>query len=402
MTNRKRDAAISSLVEAYLQVRCDQTPDPGTLPLATASFGTREVEEAIAALLEGQLTMGKRVQAFEKAWAESVGVRHAIMVNSGSSALLAGWTALVQSGLLARGTEVLVPAVGWSTSLFTVAQAGLSPVLIDVDAETLCVEGDYDRPLLAIHLLGNPSRATSPLLVEDAAAAHGAMVGTQKVGSRGIFGAFSFFFSHHLTTGEGGMVTTDDDALADACKSVRAHGWIRGRSDRDHWVADHPHLDDRFLFANPGYNLRPLEIAGAFGVHQVPRLEEFVSTRRENHQAWCARIQSMGLPLRVYPEVPGTRHAGFGFPILLDESASKRREQVCMELEQKGIATRPISGANLSRQPAFATMQNVRTEGPLPVANAVMERGFFVGQSHAFGSAQLDHLASALAAIVGG
>lgn len=396
-----RDADIQALLDRWLDQDAIGVPDTG-LPLAVAPYGREEVAEAIAMLLEGRLTMGPRVRAFEEAWAAEVGVPHAVAVNSGSSALLVMLSALVATGRLEPGDEVIVPAVGWSTSLFSVAQAGLRPVLVDVAADTLCLEGSYDRPVLALHMLGCPSRATGPMVIEDACGAHGARIGDRSVGSIGICGAFSFFFSHHLTTAEGGAVTTADAELADACRAVRAHGWVRERSDRAAVEDRYSDIDPRFLFVVPGYNLRPTELAGAFGIHQVPRLQAFVDQRNRNHAAWCARIDALGLPLRVFPEPAGTRHAGFAFPMLLDRDSPLDRAELCRRLEARGIQTRPISGSNLARQPAFAMVPGARVEGALPVADAVHERGLFVGNSHAFDDRHGQRLADALQAAFAG
>ncbi len=385
---------VRALVSRYLDIATDCPVD--RLPLALPPFGAEEVEAAIHTLLGGWLTMGKQCAAFEKAWAAEVGVRHAICVNSGSSALLVMLGALIETEVLSRGDEVILPAVGWSTSLFSVAQMGLVPVLKDVDPDSLCLEGSHDRPVLALHLLGCPSRATGPVVIEDACAAHGARIGDKAVGSVGVAGAFSFFFSHHLSTVEGGMVTTDDPGVANAARSIRAHGWIRERSDALELADAHPDIDPRFLFVSAGMNVRPTEITGAFGVQQVPKLERFVQRRRANHAEWCTAIDALGLPLRVFPELPGTRHAAFAFPMLLDSDAPLGRTELCDQLESRGVDTRPISGSNLARQPAFAQVPGARVEGPLPVADAVHERGFFVGQSHGFGPAQLRLLVDAL------
>ena len=228
------------------------------------------------------------------------------------------------------------PAVGWSTS-FSIVQAGQTPVLVDVDPDTLCIEGERDRPILALHLLGCPSSATAPLIIEDACGAHGAMLGSNRVGSLGVAGAFSFFFSHHISTIEGGMITTDRQDIKDAARSIRAHGWIRERSDRQQWIADHPTIDPRFMFALPGYNLRMTEISGAFGIHQVPRLDGYVAQRRQNHANWCERIQQLGLPLRVFPEPEGVSHAAFAFPMLLDEDSPMSRTELCHFLNRNGF-----------------------------------------------------------------
>ncbi len=388
---------ISRLIEKYADFDPDRLHDASLgLPLAVPSFGAAEIGEAISALLSGWVTMGKRVSAFEDAWARQVGTTEAIAVNSGSSALLVMLTALIAEGHLRRGDEVLVPAVGWSTSLFSVVQAGLTAVIVDIDPDSLCIEGKRDRPALALHMLGCPSRVTAPLIIEDACGAHGAMVGNKPVGSLGIAAAFSFFFSHHITTGEGGAVTTSDPALADAARSIRAHGWTRERTDAAAQAAARPDIDPRFLFVTPGYNLRMTDLAGAFGMHQVGRLDAFVARRRANHIDWCARIDALGLPLRTFPELPGTRHAAFAFPLLLSEDCPLTRTQLCAHLEAAGISTRPISGSNLARQPAFKQLVGVRVEGELPVADAVHERGLFVGQSHAFGTDHGTLLASAL------
>ena len=387
---------VAALVARHLDLDPEAELPGDRLPLASPSFGREEIALAIECLLDTRLTMGRAVRDFEAAWAAEVGVAQAVMVNSGSSALLVMLSALVETGRLQRGDEVLVPAVGWSTSLFSVAQAGLVPVLVDVDPDSLCLEGAHDRPVLALHLLGCPSRATGPLLIEDACAAHGATVGGEQVGGRGICGAFSFFFSHHLTTGEGGMITTNAPDLADACRSLRAHGWVRERSDRAALEAASPEIDPRFLFVSPGYNLRPTELAGVIGLRQVPRLAAFVARRRANHADWCAQVDALALPLRVFPELSGTTHAAFGFPMLLDEGAPLDRATLCARLEAQGIETRPISGGHLGRQPAFARVPGALVEGATPVADAVHTRGLFVGQSHAFGPAHGELLARAL------
>lgn len=372
-----------------------------SLPLAIPSFGQEEVVEAIDTLLSGWITMGKRVSLFEEKWAKYIGVQHAIAVNSGSSALLVMLSALIECGYLHHGQKVIVPAVGWSTSLFSVVQAGLRPVLVDVDPHTLSLSGEFEEPVLAIHLLGNPAQVRTPLLLEDACGAHGAMVADKKVGSIGKCGAFSFFFSHHITTGEGGMITTDDPELADAARSIRAHGWVRERSDRAQWEHAHKHIDARFLFATAGYNLRMTDVEASFGIHQVDRLEDFVIQRRNNHVQWVEMIEKANLPIQLFPEQPQTRHAGFAFPLLLKENTSMTREYLSTQLERRQIQTRPISGANLTIQPAFPKLP-AEIRGNLPVAQAVQERGIFVGQSQSFGVQHGEFLLRALEDIFAG
>jgi CDP-6-deoxy-D-xylo-4-hexulose-3-dehydrase len=399
--NAERLAALRALVEEEMRglpVVAHDAADGH--PLCVVGFGADEVVAATEVLLSTRVTMGERTRAFEALWARRCGRKHGIMVNSGSSANLLLLAGLVETGRLAPGDEVLVPAVGWSTTLFPVSQVGLVPVIVDVDPRTLNIDPasaraartGRTRAVMAVHLLGQPADLDHDdlLVVEDACGAHGATIDGREVGGFGVGATFSFFFSHHITTVEGGMIVCDDDALADAIRSLRAHGWVRERSDRAALAAAHPEIDPRFLFVSPGYNLRPTDIAAAFGLVQADRLDAWVARRRQNHAEWCARLAD--LPgVTVFPEAPGTTHAGFAFPILVDGDRA-----ACMAaLEASGIETRPISGSNLARQPAFARVP-ARTPVPLPVADAVHVAGFFVGNSHAFGPAHGERLADAL------
>ncbi len=367
------------------------------IPLVVPGYGADEVIGAVEALVSTHVTMGARVRAFEAAWAAYCGRSEAVMVNSGSSANLILLAALVEIGRLSPGDEVLVPAVSWSTSLFPVAQAGLVPVMVDVDPATLCIDPASARAaasartkaVLAVHLLGQPADMAAfdgLLVLEDACGAHGARYHGKIVGSVGHAAAFSFFFSHHITTIEGGIVVTGDVELADAMRSMRAHGWSRERKDRAKLEAASPEIDPRFLFVSSGYNLRPTEVAGAFGLRQLQRLPAWVQRRRANHSDWCEKLAGLAT---VFPEAPGTEHAGFAFPMLIDGS----RAALSALLEAERIETRPISGSNLARQPAFSRL-HARAAVPLPVSDAVHERGMFIGNSHAFGPAHGDRLAA--------
>ena len=378
---------FSELMSAYQVVEPMDHSIQG-IPLAMPSFGRKEIQEAMDSLLSGWITMGQKVQHFEERWAQYVGSSYGIAVNSGSSALLVMLSALIECGYLQRGQEIILPAIGWSTSLFSVVQAGLIPILVDVSPKNLCLEGGFEDPVLAIHLLGAVSEVQSPMILEDSCGAHGAMLGDKKVGNIGICSAFSFFFSHHITTGEGGMITTSNEDLLNACRSIRAHGWIRERNDASKIAAQYADMDPRFLFATMGFNLRMSDVAGAIGMHQVDRIEEFVLRRRKNHQQWCSWIREADLPIDVFEESVGTRHSAFAFPLLIREESRFSRKDLCHRLEERGIQTRPISGSHLARQPAWKRIWNGYIRGYTPVADAIHERGFFVGQSHAFGDEQ--------------
>ncbi len=411
MTDAVREE-LARLLRASMPELPVEAHDPEAgMPLVVTGYGADEVIEALDALVSTQVTMGARTRAFETDWARRCGRRHGVMVNSGSSANLLMLAALVEVGRLSPGDEVLVPAVGWSTTLFPVAQAGLVPVLVDVDPASLCIDPvaaarartPRTRAVLAVHLLGQPAPLLDAafdglLRLEDACAAHGASVGARPVGGLGDAASFSFFFSHHITTIEGGMVVTHDDAVADALRSLRAHGWIRERSDREALAAARPGCDPRFLFVSPGWNLRPTEVQAAFGLVQVGRLDGWVARRRANHAAWCAALS--GMPgVTVFPEVPGTAHAGFAFPFLVDGDRARAQRH----LAAHGIDSRPISGGHLAHHPAWDALGRAwphaapRVAGPTPVADRIDAHGVFVGNSHAFGPAHGLRLARVLA-----
>ena len=394
-----RVAEIHRLIAEQMAGLPQQTHDPARgLPLQVTGFGAEEVSAMVDVLLSTWVTMGKQVRAFESEWAEWCGAEQGIMVNSGSSANLIALAALVQAGRLQPGDEVLVPAVAWSTSLFPVAQSGLVPVLVDVDPSNLCLTpeiarahmGPRTKAAVAVHLLGQPVdveglQALGLIVIEDACGAHGAEIGGRRVGAIGEVGTFSFFFSHHITTVEGGVVTLSDPELADTARSLRAHGWIRERSDKDTLAEAHRPIDPRFLFVSAGWNLRPTEMAAAMGRIQLQRLGPWLARRRANHRAWCELLAPFSEQISVWPELPGTRHAAFAFPMMIREGVDFSRAEFMAHLESRQIATRPISGSNLARQPAAAHVPGLQIRGDLAVADAVHERGLFVGNSHAFG-----------------
>lgn len=387
MTRREHIAALIREEMAGLPIE-EADPAEGH-PLVVAPYGAEEVLGALDSLLSTRVTMGEKVRAFEAEWAAYCGRSQGVMVNSGSSAVLLMLAAMVELGRLCPGDEVLCPAVTWSTSLFPIAQCGLVPVMVDVDPRTLCIDpasaraaaGPRTKAVLAVHLLGQPAEMSAfdgLLVLEDACGAHGAVYNGRRVGGVGAAAAFSFFFSHHITTIEGGMVVTDDVDLADALRSLRAHGWVRERSDKREWAERCPQIDPRFLFVSAGYNLRPTELAGAFGLVQARRLPAWLARRRQNHADWCAALEGL---VEVFPEAPGTEHAGFAFPLLVNGD----RASLMAHLEAHKIETRPISGSNLARQPAFERVPGARAPVPLPVADRVHEQGLFVGNHHAFG-----------------
>ncbi|TMQ17427.1 MAG: DegT/DnrJ/EryC1/StrS family aminotransferase [Candidatus Rokuibacteriota bacterium] len=409
-------ARIRALVEEYFALPL-APPGPGQarLPLHVPSYGAEEVNEAIASLLSTHVTMGEKVRRFEALWAEYLGVAEAVMVNSGSSANLVAVAALVNPALprpLVAGDEVVVPAVAWSTTYFPLVNAGLVPVLVDVDLDTFTIDpaavagaiGPRTRALLPVHLLGNACdmRALGALaarhdlvMIEDACEAHGARFEGRPVGTFGAMGTFSFYFSHHISTIEGGMVVTDDPTLADLARMLRAHGWIRDVKRRPA-TAGAP-IDERFLFVNLGYNLRPTELQGAFGMHQMAKLEPFIKIRRDNVEYWNAALRRHARWLRECPgrDTAGSRAVWFGYPITVRPEAPFSRDDLTRFLESRRIETRPIMAGNFRDQPAIRLFPH-RLVGGLDNAALVMRQSFFIGNHHAITERDRDYVVACL------
>ena len=369
---------------------------PSRISLNVPTFGMEETAEAMDTLATGMVTMGKKVRAFEEAWAKYCGREYAVMTNSGSSANLVALSTLRCLGELDEGAEVITPALTWATTVFPIAQVGCVPVLTDVSLKTYNITADSLEAAMSpktgaampVHLLGNPIRLDSPdwfmPFIGDCCEAHGAEVDGRNVGADGLMATFSFFFSHHISTVEGGMVVTDDLEFADTCRALRAFGWIRDMSDREAFAAKHPEIDHRFLFRYPGFNFRPMEVQGAFGLHQLPKLEGLIAHRRENAAYWNQELARYKDYLQLQKEQPGTRHVWFAYPVMVRRGAPFTRKALQDYLEAQGVETRPIEAGNMAVQPAMKHIRH-RIAGPLTNAQYIHDNAFFWGNHQAIG-----------------
>ena len=389
----------------------------GRLPLNAPTFAEGEVLEALDSLLSRNVTMGEKVQRFEEMFSHYIGTKHAVMVNSGSSANLLMLSALANPACperlrLTAGDEVLVPAVTWSTTLWPVINLGLVPVLVDADIRTLNMDvaaaraaiTTKTRAIFVAHILGNAAdmdafqalaHEHNFVLLEDSCEALGTTYRGKPTGKFSSAASFSFFFSHHITTIEGGMVVTDNDELADLLLCLRAHGWTRHLKSRTSVEARYPELDPRFLFVNIGYNLRPTEIQAAFGLCQLPKLERFNRERRRLAEAMRHGLASVGEALRFVEPTLGVEHTWFGFPVLLRGAQTGRRREFTTFLERNGIETRPIIAGNLARQPALQLFPH-RLGGMLRNADEIMKNGVYWACHPSMTAGQVEHLVGAV------
>lgn len=386
------------------------------IPLNASTFGDDEINAAIEVLRSGFVTMGKLCEDYEAAFASYMGTRNAIFVNSGSSANLLAFFALANSQMpltddrrrLEPGSEVIVPAVTWSTTIWPIVQAGGTPVLVDSNPETLQLDIESVKKAITpktvaicpVHVLGNAvqmqpilelAREHKLWVIEDTCEALGTKQNNKFVGTFGDVGTYSFFFSHHITTIEGGMITTDNDELAELLRCLRAHGWTRHLKNRKSVEANYPDIDPRFLFVNTGFNVRPTEVNAAFGLKQIKRLESFNQRRIEIAETWKNDLKDIiaGGKFTPMKETQGTRSTWFGFPILCDSKSLRDRLQ--NHLESQGIETRPVICGNLARQPAFKHIPH-RVVGNLSGADAVMDRGLFWGSHPIMTKEEVDYV----------
>ena len=342
--------------------------------------------------------MGVKVKTFEKEFSRMFNFGYSIMNNSGSSANLLGIAAITNTATpdgLRLGDEVIVPALSWSTTVWPLIQCGLVPVVVDIDPTTLNIDpneieraiGQKTRGVMPVHVYGNPCdmaaimdicRRRNLVLVEDCCEALGAYYDGTPVGKFGRIGTFSFYFSHHMTTLEGGICVTDDFQLAELMRILRAHGWVRELDDPDPYVHKYPEFDPKFLFVNVGYNLRVTELQGAMGSIQLPKLNDYVKARRENTQEWQSSLAVWSEFFSFQQETPTGRSSCFGFPLIREASAPFELKNLTRFLNDAQIETRPIICGNIARQPAMEMYEH-RISGDLRHSSNIMANGFSFG-----------------------
>jgi len=387
--------------------RAADPPEDKLFPLAMNPFGEEEVLAMTEVLLTGKLTLGANVERAEKLFAEKVGSPYAVMVNSGSSANLLAVSAIVnkfRSTHCEAGDEVLVPAVSWSTSVFPLIQCGLKPVFVDADPVTFNVTKETlqkamtprVKAVMAVHVLGNAIcmkdledfvTENKLMLIEDTCESLGSFYeasdGKRKMlGTLGDFGSYSFYFSHHITSGEGGAVTCKTEQDYNFVRCLRAHGWTRHLTNRAEVEAQHPEIDSRFLFINLGYNLRPMEVQGAMLCVQLKKLDKFNEIRRSNLSRVRKALEgkpAFSTQMKLMEASKGMDPAWFGIAVLLNEELASQLADYQAYLSKNGVENRPIISGNFIRQPSIAKYCDGEKPEDYPGSEAIHNRGFFIG-----------------------
>lgn len=370
-------------------------------PLASSSWGQEELDAMHRVIDSGMFSMGPNVKAFERAFADYVGSKHCVMVNSGSSANLLMIAALFytknQRFKLQKGDEIIVPAVSWSTTYFPLYQYGLKLKFVDIDLHTLNYDLDQlslavtgeTRAIMVVNLLGNPNDfsqieqiigSRNIVMVEDNCESMGATYGGRHAGTFGLMGTFSSFFSHHISTMEGGLIVTDDEEIYQILLSLRSHGWTRDLPKQNLVCSDKSddYFEETWRFVLPGYNLRPLELEGALGVEQLKRLPGMIEHRRENG----GQLQSA---LSNHKHIIIQREIGqsswFGFSLVIRPGSELTRKELVTALSKSGFECRPIVAGNFAKKEVTKYFDSV-TYGRLKNAEHIDQNGLFIGNHH--------------------
>ncbi|MBN8539890.1 MAG: DegT/DnrJ/EryC1/StrS family aminotransferase [Deltaproteobacteria bacterium] len=366
------------------------------LPLATSGWDQAEHDAMQAVIKSGNFTMGAKVAEYEKKFAEFFGSKFAVMCSSGSTANLLMVAALFykKSGALKAGDEVIVPAVSWSTTYYPLHQYGLKLRFVDIDRETLNFDlkelekaiGPKTRLIMTVNLLGNPNdfskiqsliKGKDITLIEDNCESMGATFEGKQCGTFGAMGTYSSFFSHHISTMEGGSVVTDDEELYHIMLCLRAHGWTRNLPKHNHvtGVKSDDAFEESFKFVLPGYNVRPLELEGAIGIEQLKKLPSFIRERRANAAVFLELFANHPW-LMVQKEIG--QSSWFGFSFVLKPGAPVTRPQLVKHLQTAGAECRPIVTGNFAKNPVVKWF-DYEIQGELPNANWIDQQGLFVG-----------------------
>ena len=391
------------------------------VPLASTGLRPQDIAAAVEVMNSGNLTMGARVKEFESKIADYLRVQNFVMMNSGSSANLAIIEALMRPSLgqprLKVGDGVLVPAIAWPTTIWPLIQLGLEPIFVDINEKTLALDFEKAREackkfsnvkaIFPIHVLGlgipgqeleSFSREHNLVLINDVCESLGSWDSNSHSGTRGLAASFSFYFSHHITTMEGGGVATDDDAFADDLRSIRSHGWSRDRKDVAEWKREVSSNDARFLFISTGYNIRPMEIQAAIGISQIQDIDSFIDKRRSNARKVHEQASSGGLHLigseSFSSELDLKRHSWMMLPIRISgDFAEEKKAKLVHKLNESGIETRPVLTGNFVAQPAMQRIigHKVSSED-FPNANLISNTSFLIGNHHDFSDSQVDYI----------
>ena len=363
--------------------------------LAESSWGEEEINAMRRVIEADHFTMGEKVKQFETAYAKKFGVKYAVMTNSGSSANLVGLASFFfkQENPLKPGDEVIVPSISWATTYYPLQQYGLKLKFLDVELDTLNIDiskleealTPKTKMIIAVSILGNPCSLdvirkfcddNGLYLFEDNCESMGAELNGKFCGTFGDIGTFSTFFSHHISTMEGGIILTENEETFHLMKSLRAHGWTRDLP-YDSSIYDRGEDDfyEAYRFILPGYNARPLDLSGAIGIEQLKKLDSMIAIRRKNAEVFVSLFSKDD---RFIIQKENGKSSWFSFTIVLNPKYAIDRSSVMEAMRTAEIEFRIITGGCFLRHDVIKYF-NYETVGEIVNANIAHDRGFFVG-----------------------
>ena len=371
-------------------------------PLLSNAFSKSDISCGIKVLKSKRITMSKITKNFEKQFAKKIGCKYALMTNSGSSANLLAISSIVnplfKKKLKARD-EVIIPAVCWSTSLWPIVQNNLKPVFVDVELDTfnMSIESlkkkitSRTRAIMCVHVLGTSTNMNQIqkliknkkiILIEDTCESLGAKFNNKYLGTFGEFGTFSFYYSHQITSGEGGMIVCNNSYNYNILKSLRSHGWSRETNFHSFYKKKFKKMDGRFLFINSGYNLRPTEVQAAIAQNQFKRLDNFINIRIKNRNKIIEAIKKNPKwddQFKFVNQSKGVSPSWFGLPIMINIKYLNKKKKFLQYLTKIGIENRPILSGNFTNQPATQLYKLNKDGFIFSNAEKIENLGFFIG-----------------------
>jgi len=406
-----RDRVFDSVRDYYQHKFAPKTFIPGQtyIPVSGKVFDDSELLRLVDASLDFWLTTGRYAAEFEKQFADWMGVKHCLLVNSGSSANLLALSALTSPQLgekqLQPGDEVITVAAGFPTTVNPILQNQLVPVFVDIELATYGIDTSQleaarsprTRAIMVAHTLGNPFNLEAAMefarkydlwVIEDNCDAVGSLYNGEKTGTFGDLATISFYPAHHMTMGEGGAVLTRNSRLKKIVESFRDWGrdcWCAPGVDntcnkRFGWQLGDlpPGYDHKYTYSHIGYNLKMTDMQAAVGVAQLEKLPEFIAQRRRNFQTLYRGLQDLEEYFLLPEAIANSEPSWFGFPLAVRLEAPFARDRVVRYLENRKIGTRLLFGGNILRQPAYQNTK-YRTVGTLANTDFVMNQVFWIG-----------------------
>ena len=360
-------------------------------PLTNTVLDNDDIKSGVKVLKSKWITMGRETLNFENTFSKKISNRPSIMVNSGSSANLLIFQCLINPKVkkLKKDDEVLIPAICWSTSLWPIIQSGLKVKFVDIDPKTLNLDLDNfekkitkkTKALMLVHAMGNCAdmekivricKKKKIILIEDACEALGSKYKGKQLGTFGDFSSYSFFYSHHITSGEGGMVCSKSKKDADVIRTLRSHGWHRAISNKK---------SNSWSFINSGFNLRPTDISASIGNSQLKKLKKISLIRQQNFKSIRSALlddKRYSNKFDIIEENINNKIVWFGIPIILKSTEKNYKNKVTNKLNKFGIDTRPLISGNFAKQPAIK-LYKLNIKSNLKYANFIDKNSFFIG-----------------------